>query len=103
MNKIIIEQVAKHRKEAETLVRAFYDHPEISMEETASSRAIVDALAPYGFTIEYPFMEKELGYDTAFRATLKRGEGPKCSIMVEYDALPGIGRSEEHTSELQSH
>ena len=45
MNKIIIEQVAKHRKEAETLVRAFYDHPEISMEETASSRAIVDALA----------------------------------------------------------
>lgn len=46
MNKIIIEQVAKHRKEAETLVRAFYDHPEISMEETASSRAIVDALAP---------------------------------------------------------
>ena len=49
MNKIIIEQVAKHRKEAETLVRAFYDHPEISMEETASSRAIVDALAPYGF------------------------------------------------------
>ena len=38
MNKIIIEQVAKHRKEAETLVRAFYDPPEISMEETASSR-----------------------------------------------------------------
>lgn len=96
MNKIIIEQVAKHRKEAETLVRAFYDHPEISMEETASSRAIVDALAPYGFTIEYPFMEKELGYDTAFRATLKRGEGPKCSIMVEYDALPGIGHGCGH-------
>lgn len=96
MNKIIIEQVAKHRKEAETLVRAFYDHPEISMEETASSRAIVDALAPYGFTIEYPFMEKELGYDTAFRATLKRGEDPKCSIMVEYDALPGIGHGCGH-------
>ena len=28
------------------------------MEETASSRAIVDALAPYGFTIEYPLWKK---------------------------------------------
>ena len=46
MNKIIIEQVAKHRKEAETMVSAFYDHQEISMEETASRSAIVDALAP---------------------------------------------------------
>ena len=43
-----------------------------------------------------PLWKKELGYDTAFRATLKRGEGPKCSIMVEYDALPGIGHGCGH-------
>lgn len=58
MNKIIIEQVAKHRKEAETLVRAFYDHPEISMEETASSRAIVDALAPMALPLNTPLWKK---------------------------------------------
>jgi amidohydrolase len=96
MKEQIISLAEKYLPQAEELVRYMYDYPEVSGEEVHASQAIVEALKPFGFTIEYPFMAEELGYGTAFRATLKRGEGPKTSIMVEYDALPGIGHGCGH-------
>ncbi len=96
MHPLISEGIQKNRAIAEQLVRYLYEHPEVSGKEILSSRAIVEALKPFGFAIEYPFMEKELGYGTAFRAVLKRGKGPRASLMVEYDALPGVGHGCGH-------
>ena len=42
-----------------------YDHPETAGKEVLSSQALVESLRKAGFQVEYPFMEKELGYGTA--------------------------------------
>ena len=82
--------------QASALAKYLYNHPEISCQEKLGSEAMVKILKENGFTVTYPFMEKELGYGTAFNAILKRGEGPKAAIMVEYDALQGVGHGCGH-------
>ena len=49
---------------------------------------MVELLEQAGFQVEYPY----LGYPTGFRAVLDNGEGPSAAILVEYDALPGLGQ-----------
>ena len=66
--------------------------PELSGEEYEASRKIVGILEKAGFAVEYPFD----GLETAFKAVLDNGEGPSVALMVEYDALPGIGHGCGH-------
>lgn len=73
-----------------------YEHPELAYHEKESSQEIVRILRDFGYEVEYPFLEKELGYDTAFQGILKNGEGPSIAIMVEYDALPDLGHACGH-------
>lgn len=69
-------------------VRDFiYEHPELGNQEFISSEYLVKKMREYGFEVEYPYG----GLETAFRAELKNGEGPKVCFMAEYDALPGYG------------
>jgi amidohydrolase len=89
---LVHEAVERYRGEAEELSRYLHDNPEISSEEFGSSARIVSMLERWGFEVEYPFF----GMDTAFRATFKNGHGPEIAIMVEYDALPGIGHGCGH-------
>lgn len=96
MNQEILQAIQEELPEASHLVRYLYDHPETAYKEVLSSQAIVDDLRKAGYEVEYPFMEKELGYGTAFRATLKNGPGPSAAILVEYDALPQIGHGCGH-------
>lgn len=88
--------VKKRLNQAIALVKALYDKPELPYHELESSKAIVEVLRKAGFEVEYPFMEKELGYATAFRAMLKNGEGPCVALLTEYDALPGLGHGCGH-------
>lgn len=98
LHDILTQAVAAGAAEAEGLVRYMYEHPEIAKEEKLSSQAIVKILRDNGFTVTYPFMEAELGYDTAFLAVLENGEGPKATILTEYDALPEIGHGCGHNT-----
>lgn len=82
--------------DAVVLSNTLYNNPELAYKELSSSRAMVDCLQNSGFEVEYPFLEKELGYGTAFRAVLKNGEGPSIAFMAEYDALPVIGHGCGH-------
>jgi len=66
--------------------------PELSGEEYEASRKIAGILENAGFAVEYPFD----GLETAFKATLDNGAGPSVALMVEYDALPGIGHGCGH-------
>lgn len=66
-------------------------HPEIAMEEIASSRAVADMLEQYGFATARGIA----AMPTAFRA--EKGSGaPRIAFLSEYDALPGLGHACGH-------
>lgn len=88
----LAEAVAKHHDLAIALSDDLAAHPELPDQEFRSSQKIVDILRQAGFEVEYPY----LGYPTGFRAVLDNGEGPSAAILVEYDALPGLGHACGH-------
>lgn len=66
-------------------------NPETGDKEFESSRKHAALLREAGYEVEYPFA----GIPTAFRAT--KGTGSlKVALLVEYDALPGIGHACGH-------
>lgn len=88
--------IDRNTETAEQLVRFMYEHPETAKEEILASSRITELLKKKGFAVEYPYLQKELGYGTAFRAVLENGSGPKVAILVEYDALPELGHGCGH-------
>lgn len=83
-------------QDARLLSDKLFDYAELPYHELKSSKAMVELLERAGFEVEYPFFQQELGYGSAYRATLKNGEGPKVAFLAEYDALPGIGHGCGH-------
>ena len=88
----LIRAVEKYHGTAVALSDDLYAHPELPLQEHRSSRKIVDILRDAGYAVEYPY----LGYETGFRAVLDNGDGPSAAILVEYDALPGLGHACGH-------
>lgn len=76
-----------------------YDHPELGNREFVSSQYLVEKMKEFGFEVTYPYG----GLETAFRAELKNGEGPKVCFMAEYDALPGYGEKGEDNAHACGH
>lgn len=68
------------------------ENPEISSQEYKSSQKIVQLLNKYNIETEYPFA----GLDTAFKGTINKGKSRKAAILVEYDALRGMGHGCGH-------
>lgn len=89
MYKDIIE---KYANEIVELNDYMADNPEIGGEEYKSSRRIVELLSNKGFEVEYPFA----GLDTSFKASINKGKTKKAAILVEYDALRGLGHACGH-------
>lgn len=92
LNTWILEAVKKHHSLATELSDDLYAHPELPDQEFRSSQKIVEMLRAAGYQVEYPY----LGYETGFQAVLSCGEGPSAAILVEYDALPGLGHACGH-------
>ena len=90
----LVEAVMKHHSEAVALSDDLYANPELPDQEFRSSKKIVEMLERGGYQVEYPYM----GWPTAFRAVLDNGDGPSSAIMVEYDALPGLGHACGHNA-----
>ena len=67
-----------------------WEHPELSMQEFKSSKALMDLLEKYGFSVE----SGVAGMPTAFIATYGEGK-PVIGINAEYDALPGLSQDGE--------
>jgi len=93
---LLTNSIKNNIAEAKALSDDLFANPEISEHEYRSSKKIVDILSAHGFSVEYPYMEKELGYGTAFRALLDCGDGPSVAILAEYDALPVLGHGCGH-------
>jgi len=73
------------------LARFIHANPEVAMEEHKASARCVEVLEKHGFQVE----RGVAGLLTAFLG--KRGQGhPRIGILVEYDALPGVGHGCGH-------
>lgn len=81
-----------HIEAAWALSNHLREHPEISNEEFASSKRMVEELEQAGFEVTYPYA----GYPTAFHALYDNGDGPEIALLTEYDALPEIGHGCGH-------
>lgn len=93
MNERLEENIGKYRDEVLRYSDALADAPEVSAEEFEASRLAAGLLARHGFEVEYPFA----GLPTAFRGVRKgSGDGPKVALLVEYDALCGLGHACGH-------
>lgn len=86
------ELINKYLDEVIQLNNELSDHPEIGSQEFESSKKIVELLRKYGIRVEYPFLEMP----TAFRGIINEGAKNKAAILVEYDALRGIGHACGH-------
>ncbi len=92
MEQYIHSAVERRHAQAAALSDDLAAHPEVAGEEVRSSQKIVDILREAGYEVEYPYLDRPTG----FRGVLKNGEGPTVGILVEYDALPGIGHACGH-------
>lgn len=88
----ITQSVEQHRAAAIALSDDLYAHPESPGQEFRTSKIMADMLSQAGYQVDYPY----LGIPTAFCAALENGDGPSAAILVEYDALPGLGHACGH-------
>ncbi len=80
------------REELVALSHKIHETPELAYEEYHARDWQVELLRKYGFAVEAPYG----GLETAFRASIRTGEGPRLAFLAEYDALPGMGHACGH-------
>ena len=85
--------------EIEEISEFVFNHAELGSEEFKSCKYLVEKLKEHGFTITCPYLD----LDTAFRAELYCGEGPKVAVLPEYDALPGYGPNKDEVAHACGH
>ena len=92
--KAVTDAVDAARDELIEISREIHAHPELNYEERQAAALLSDYLERQGFAVERGIG----GVETAFAATIEggAGEGPSVAILVEYDALPGIGHGCGH-------
>ncbi|GGT22236.1 MULTISPECIES: amidohydrolase [Streptomyces] len=71
---------------------ALHRDPEPAYEEHRAARLLTAELARDGFRVE----RGTAGLTTAFTARAGSGEGPRVALLLEYDALPGLGHACGH-------
>ncbi|MGF6907098.1 M20 family metallopeptidase [Fusobacterium sp. PH5-44] len=93
MKKVLFEKLNLVKNDMIKISDYIFDNPEIGLEEVKASKILTDYLEDHGFQIEKGIA----GLDTAFRAAYENGTGgPSIGILVEYDALEGIGHACGH-------
>lgn len=89
---LLIMQVSDFEEEVNALNDYMAENPETGSEEYESSRKIVELLRKYGIDVEYPFA----GFDTAFKGVINPEKKNRMALLVEYDALRGLGHACGH-------
>ena len=88
-DKEVLEAVDKVAPTVEEIAKKLWNLSEVSLLEIKSSAYLKDLLKNNGFTIT---SDKAAGVPTSFVAEFGKGE-PKLGILLEYDALPGLGNA----------
>ncbi|MEU3459541.1 amidohydrolase [Streptomyces sp. NPDC006733] len=71
---------------------ALHDDPELAFQEHHAADLLSGALDEAGFAVTRPVAEMP----TAFVARAGSGQGPRVALLLEYDALPGLGHACGH-------
>ncbi|SNT55656.1 amidohydrolase [Actinacidiphila glaucinigra] len=71
---------------------ALHRDPEPSFEEVRAARMLTGQLEREGFSVE----RGVAGLPTSFVARTGDGDGPRVALLLEYDALPGLGHACGH-------
>lgn len=91
----MFEKIAKkYLPEITELSDWLTDNPELGSEEFNGSKRHVNLLRKYGIEVEFPFNNM----DTAFHGVINKGKFPRLAIIVEYDALRGMGHACGHSA-----
>jgi amidohydrolase len=85
-------EVARHADELWRISLFLHDNPELAFQEHRACAELVDALSTAGFEVE----RGVAGLPTAFRARWGTGAPPRVALLLEYDALPGLGHACGH-------
>jgi len=85
--------VDDQRQRLYEISKFIYENPELGSEEFKAAELLTGELEKNGFDVERGIF----GMPTAFCATFKgKGDGPKVTVLAEYDALPGVGHGCGH-------
>jgi amidohydrolase len=87
----IAADVASRADRLVTVSREIHAHPELNYEEYFAHDLLCSTLEEAGL----PVVRHAYGVDTAFEVSVGR-EGPEVLVLLEYDALPGIGHGCGH-------
>ncbi|MFZ5889889.1 MAG: amidohydrolase [Myxococcota bacterium] len=74
------------------LAQRIHESPELAYQEHKAAAWIAEVIESSGVSVE----RKLGGVETAFRARVGSGTGPRIAILAEYDALPEIGHACGH-------
>jgi aminobenzoyl-glutamate utilization protein B len=83
----VAEAVESARSAIERISAEVWELVELSLEEHESAKVHVRELEAAGFEVT----TSTAGFETAFLAEKRLGDGPVVGFLSEYDALPGLG------------
>lgn len=72
--------------------KSIHAHPELGFEEHFAHDLLCETIESFGL----PVQRGAFGLETAFSCDVRYGTGPSVVIILEYDALPGIGHACGH-------
>lgn len=84
----VVDWIHENREVFESIALELWEHPELSLKEFQSSRALADILRRHAFDVHTDMAQMP----TAFIASYGTGT-PVIGINAEYDALPGLSQA----------
>jgi amidohydrolase len=88
----LAEEIDRRADELWRISLFLHGNPELSFQEHRASTALVAALSSASFAVE----QGVAGLPTAFRGRWGSGAAPRVALLLEYDALPGLGHACGH-------
>ncbi|GFS58586.1 peptidase M20 domain-containing protein 2, partial [Nephila pilipes] len=90
---LVVKVIDKEKEFLNSVSQDIWSTPELAYQEFHAHDVLTDILSLKGFQVEKHYL-----LPTAFKAeySSKTGNGPVIAILLEYDALPGIGHACGH-------
>lgn len=93
MKRKLFEKIEELQPRLQEMSNFLFDNPEIGLKEYKALDILTEFLKEYDFKIEKGIG----GLETSFRAVYENGVGgPSIGILVEYDAIEGLGHACGH-------
>ena len=91
LKSVICQTIDKRLDCLNEISEKIWNHPQLCFEEVFAHDLLTDFLEKEGFEVS-----KKTPIDTSFIAKYGKNDGMKVGVLLEYDALPGIGHACGH-------